>query len=68
MSETSAEKENLAETINPKPLDLSHNYCGTGSMPVQDRLFKRCLLTDKGLNEMGVEGLEPTRPFRVNGF
>ena len=25
-------------------LDLSNNYCGTGILPVQDRLFWRCLL------------------------
>jgi hypothetical protein len=24
-------------------IDFSHNYCGTGKMPVQDALFRRCL-------------------------
>ena len=25
-------------------LDISHNYCGTGTVPVQNLLFRRCLL------------------------
>jgi hypothetical protein len=25
-------------------LDISHNYCGTATVPVQNLLFRRCLL------------------------
>ncbi|MEG4918716.1 hypothetical protein QUB12_37420 [Microcoleus sp. B7-D4] len=36
------------DIISPQPevilLDISHNYCGTGILPVQNLLFSRCLL------------------------
>ncbi|MDQ2096154.1 MAG: hypothetical protein QQW96_00690 [Tychonema bourrellyi B0820] len=31
----------------PSSLDISHNSCGTGILPVQNRLFRRCLLQNK---------------------
>ena len=34
----------------PLSIDISHNYCGTGILPVLDKLFGRCLrITQLGL-------------------
>ena len=38
-------------------LELSHNYCGTGILPVQDRLFGRCLFTWRA-GEAKIQGTE----------
>ena len=37
-------------------LDLSHNYCGIGILPVQDSLFGRCLFRVWRAGEARIQG------------